>query len=249
MKRLLILLTVCGVLAACKREGLQQYTEKSRIYLSLDTGFYRPFPTASAGNLRIDYSAQNSSKKTDTLTLNFQTSGLASNVDRSFILEHSGNAQEGVDFDVLNKNIIVPARTFISRIKVVIRRSANMAKKEVSLVYQLKANDNFELGPDRDTLNFGRNLAIMKMTAIKIFAKDIVVKPDNWDSFIAKYFGVYSEVKYRFVIDVLNKTSFPSNTQDATMKSNLTKLKTALTKYNAANTQKLQDENGILISF
>lgn len=253
MKRLLIILIVCGIFAACKKEDLQQYTEKSRIYLNLTRAFYAPFSKSSARNLSIDYAPQNSNKKTDTLNVTVQASGPATTTDRAFILERSamgGDAREGVDFDILDKNFVVPAGMFNANIRVVIRRTPIMAKQAVSFAYELKANDNFQLGPDRDTLNFTFNSAVMKITMLKFTAIDVVVKPDNWDSFIAKYFGVYSERKFRFIIDVLNKVSFPSNTTVGTMNSNLRNLRTALTKYNAEHPgAPLKDENDILISF
>lgn len=253
MKRLLIAMAVCLFFAACKKQELQQYTEKPRVYLSLAKNtFYTPFPTSTAGNLRIDYAPQNSSKKTDTLKLKVQVSGSAFSADRSFILERTagiGNAKEGIDYDVLDKGFLLPAGMYSTIVRIVIRRNANMAKQAVSFVYNLKANDNFELGPDRDTLSFSSNAGVMNMTKLRVTATDVVVKPDNWDSFISKYFGVYSEVKFRFIIDVLAKTSFPSNTSATVMNRNKTSLFNALTAYNATHPEKLKDENGIEISF
>lgn len=254
MKKLLIILIIGGIFAGCKKQDLQQYTEKSRIYLRLEkVPFYGPFPTATAGNLRIDYFPQNSSKKTDTMTLFFQVSGLASNAARSFVFERSevpGNAIEGVDYDLLNKKFVIPAGAYKDSVRVVIRRSANMLKKEVSFAYNLKMNENFELGPNADTSRFFSNTGVMSMVAINFIARDIAIKPDNWDSFIATYFGVYSEVKYRFIVETLAKISFPTgSTSVSTMNSNKTKLKTALTKYNTTHPEKLKDENGIEISF
>lgn len=253
MKRLLIILMVCGIFAACKREDLQQYTEKPRVYLRLEKqAFYAPFPTAKAGNLRIDYLPQTSNKKTDTLNLTFQVSGPASDNPRPFVFERTtmtGNAIEGVDYDLLDKDFVIPAGKFGASFRLVIRRNTNMTTKEVTFAYNLKANEAFELGPKADTARFSGNASVMKMNAINFIVRDIAIKPDNWDSFIVTYFGLYSEVKYRFIIDTLKLISFPSTTSAATMRSNLTKLKTALTKYNNTHPEKLKDENGIEISF
>lgn len=253
MKKILIILTVCLIFAACKREDLQQYTEKPRVYLSLSkSAFYTPFPTSTAGSVRIDYAPQNSSKKIDTLKLNVQVSGQASNTDRAFVLERStdaGNAKEGVDYDVLDQKFVMPAGLYNTIVRVVVRRNANMAKQAAVFSYNLKANDNFELGPVSDTTRFFSNSGIINITKIKVIASDVLVKPSNWDSFIANYFGVYSEVKFRFIVDVLAKISFPGNTSNGVMNNNKTKLKNALTTYNASHPEKLKDENGIEISF
>ncbi|WP_316751489.1 DUF4843 domain-containing protein [Pedobacter gandavensis] len=253
MKKLLILLIICGIFVACKKQELQQYSEKPRIYLRLEKiPFYGPFPTATAGNLRVDYLPQNSSKKTDTLALTLQASGTASSSPRSFILERSGNpgnAIEGVDFDFLDKDFVIPAGQYKTSIRVVIRRSLNMTQKEVSFAYNLKENEHFELGPKADSTRFFSDSGVMSLVAINFIARDIAIKPANWDTFIATFFGAYSEVKYRFIIDVLAKISFPSDTQVSLMNGNRTKLRTALTKYNATHPEKLKDENGIDISF
>ncbi|WP_316822402.1 DUF4843 domain-containing protein [Pedobacter gandavensis] len=253
MKKLLFILIVCGLFAACKKEQLQQYTEKPRIYLRLEKqAFYSLFPLASPGNLRVDYLPQNSSKKTDTLALTFQVSGPASSSPRPFSFERTenvGNGVEGVDFEWLDKDPVIPAGEYKKSLRLVIKRSLNMTKREVSFSYLLKSNEHFELGPKADTTSFSSNQSVMSLLAINFLAKDIAIKESNWDTFIAPYFGPYTEVRYRFIIDVLAKTSFPSNLQPSVMSSNRSKLRTALNKYNAAHPEKLKDENGNLITF
>nr|WP_121269245.1 DUF4843 domain-containing protein [Pedobacter schmidteae] len=254
MKRLLIILIASSIFAACTKESLQQYSEKPRVYLSLrKDSLYSKFPLSTAGNIQIDYAPQKSAKQKDTLKLNIQVSGVAENADRVFVFERNtaaGTAVEGTDFDLLDKNFIIPAGKFNNSIRVVIYRSLNMAKVPVSFGYVLRANENFELGPDRDTTRFSSNSGIMNMIALKVTARDVLTKPANWDSFIANYFGVYSQVKHRFVIDVLPAPlSLPSTTSVSRMNTNRNNLRTALTKYNATHPEKLKDENGIEISF
>lgn len=253
MKRLLIILSVCLIFAACQKQDLQQYTEKPRVYLSLSKStFYAPFPNSIATNVRIDYAPQKSSKVTDTLKLNVQISGPAATVDRTFALERNGNegnAVEGVDYDVLDKGFLIPAGLYSTIVRVVIRRNANMAKQAVNFSYALKENENFELGPQSDTARFSSNSGIVSITRLKVTATDVLNKPDNWDSFIFKYFGVYSNVKHRFIVDVLAKVSFPSTTSAGVMNRNKTTLTNALKQYNETHPEKLKDENGTEISF
>lgn len=253
MKRLLIIISVCLIFAACKKQELQPYSEKPRVYLRLlKSEFYAPFPNSTAGNVRIDYAPQNSSKKTDTLKFNVQVSGATSAIDRAFAMERTadaGNAKEGVDYDVLDKDFVIPAGQFNSIVRVVIRRNPNMAKQAVNFSYNLRENVNFELGPQNDTTRFFSNRGVISITKLKVTATDVLNKPDNWDSYIATYFGVYSEVKYRFIVDVLAKVSFPNNTGVGTMNRNKSTLAKALVTYNSTHPEKLKDENGIEISF
>jgi len=253
MKRVLMIIGAVLLYAACKKENIVKYTEKSRIYFSLrKDSLYSKFPLSTAGNIQIDYAPQNSVKKRDTLRLSFQTSGVVSTADRAFVLERNtaaGTGKEGSDFEFVDKQFVIPAGKLSTIVRLAVLRSPDMAKQPVSFGFRLKANDNFELGPDRDTTNFSSNSAIMNMTAVKITAKDVVVKPANWDSFLQTYFGVYSEVKYRFIIDVLALTSIPSTTTASRMNTYRTNLRNALTKYNNEHPEKLKDENGIEISF
>ncbi|WP_316794672.1 DUF4843 domain-containing protein [Pedobacter frigoris] len=254
MKRLLIIFIGCLMFAACKKESLQQYTEKSRVYLSLRRdSLYSKFPLSTAGNLIIDYAPQKSTKQKDTLRLRIQISGSAANSDRAFVFERNasiGTAKEGTDFDLLDKSFLMPAGKFNTIVRVVVYRNPNMAKQPVTFAYNVKANENFELGPDRDTIGFTNNSAVMNMVALRVTAKDILVKPDNWESYIKTYFGVYSEVKHRFVIDITGLVNFPAATYPVgRMNTFRNTLRTALTKYNTEHPEKLKDENGIEISF
>lgn len=70
-----------------------------------------------------------------------------------------------------------------------------------SIQFRLKENNDVKVGTaDR--------------TALRVSLKNSLSKPDNWDEAplyyhtLARYFGTYSEAKYRFIIEVLGKSYF-----------------------------------------
>lgn len=66
------------------------------------------------------------------------------------------------------------------------------------------------------------------------------------------YFGVYSQVKYRFIIDTLGIWDFPDSGENAIPRAQMyfyqDKMKSALAKWTQENGP-MRDENGNVISF
>lgn len=243
----LVMLAVFG-LFSCKQEDLMTYTEQARVYFNLNRdGLNTPRPGSYANNILVDFAPKNSKITTDTLNVGIRVSGSTSDVERLFSWkrnESASDAMEGVDYKILNEKLAIAAGKSDTTIKIVVLRNAGLKKAIHTVVYDLLENENFALGPLADTTV----APFRKVVSLKIRAKDMLIKPANWDSFISTYFGVYSEVKYRFVIDVLAKMDFPSNSSASSMRNNRTKLQNELTKYNNTNPP-LKDENDNLVTF
>lgn len=248
MKKIGIVVLAAIGLFSCKQEDLMTYSEQPRVYFNLDRDLLNsPRVGSYANNILVDFAPKKSTIKTDTLKVGIRISGPIAAQDRLFSWkknESSSDAVEGTDYKILNEQLTIPAGKSDTTIGIVVMRSEGLKKAMRSVVYDLVANDNFVLGPLADTLS-GR---YRRVVSLKIRSKDLVFKPANWDSFIATYFGPYSEVKYRFVIDVLAKMDFPSTTSASTMRNNKTKLVNELAKYNTNNAP-LKDENGNLVVF
>lgn len=99
--------------------------------------------------------------------------------------------------------------------------------------------------------NFGGNLGKNKLKYIITF-NDRLSIPKNWGS-IQTYFGAPSLVKYKFMIDVLGISEFPTSGDNKYDPGEFIffkdKLKTALVKYNKEHKDPLKDENENLVSF
>lgn len=254
MKKILTILICCGGFVACKKEELKTYTEKARIYLDLSKAtIYTPRPGSTAGNIVVNFGTKLGSVVTDTITLRLTVTGHASDKERTFTFSRNqaaGDAKEGTDFEILNKTFVIAAGKYDSTIKVVLKRTLEMRLHDAVFGYGLKANDNFELGLENDTLAFVTSTSQnIRLSGLKFTVRDVVTKPANWDSFIKTYFGTYSDVKYRFVIDVLKVFQIASSTSKRTMDTHKSKLVAALNTYNATHPEPLKDENGQLVTF
>lgn len=249
MKKFGLYIVLALSMSSCKQEELLSYDEKPRVYFNLNRNeLQTPRPGSFATNILVDFAPKHSDVVTDTLLIRVQTSGPIASVERPFdfkILSGQSDAVEGLDYKILNESYLMPAGKNDTIVRLVMLRNDGLKKEQVQASFRLTANEHFELGPIADTtLNPSR-----RVQEFKVRARDIVVKPANWESFIQSYFGTYSEVRYRFVIDVLGKIDFPSNTSESTMRTNKTKLVNALKTYNATNDKPLTDEFGQLITF
>ena len=249
MKKFGLYIALALSMSSCKQEELLSYDEKPRVYLNLHRDeLVTPRPGSFATNILVNFAPKHSAVVTDTLLIRVQTSGPLASVERPFdfeVLPGQSDAVEGVDYKILNEKYLMPAGKNDTIVRLVMLRNDALKKKQVEASFRLTANEHFELGPIADTtLNPNR-----RVQEFKVRVRDIVLKPANWESFIQSYFGTYSEVRYRFVIDVLGKVEFPSTTSASTMRANKTKLVNALKTYTAANEKPLTDEFGQLITF
>lgn len=255
MKKLLTIIIFSFIAFSCKKDELVKYSENPIIYLNLNkVQFYGPRPGSFAGKLMVNVGYRPGNIVTDTIRMPVYTSGLAASENRPYIfsrITEAGQAVENTDFEFLNQQFLIAAGRYDSIITIVAFRTPALMGKSTGFGYTLQANENFDLGIQADTASFASNSATntMRQSGLRIVIADIVEKPANWDTFIANYFGVYSEVKYRFIIDALKVSLFPNNTSGGTMRSNRTKLRTALTTYNATHPEPLKDENGQLVTF
>ena len=249
MKNMGLLLSSILLLFACKEQDLVGYTEQPRIYFNLlRTELYDTHPGSTAKNIFIDFAPKKSTVTNDELLLRVQVSGPASEEDRPFALTKvsaSNNAEEGVDYQIENEKLFIPAGKFDTLVRVIVLRNDKMKSENRSFTFQLAENEYFALGPKADTTTY----AYKRVTDIKVNAKDIVVKPGNWDSFLQQYFGTYSQVKHRFIVDVIGTITISSSSSSTVMNRHKNNLVNALNTYNASHPQPLTDENNNPVVF
>lgn len=185
----------------------------------------------------------------DTLRIKVKTMGLPADRDRIVrgeTITEGTTAVEGTHFKFIDG--MVRAGQTEGTLNVLLLRTPDIKGKTVSLNLKIAETADFKPGVVEDnffTLSWSDNL----------------VKPSNWDAFIglSTYFGAYSNVKYRFIIDVLGVATFPLQQSarvplqpgeySASMMLDLKfRLKAALASYNAANPA-LTDENGAAVTF
>ena len=196
-------------------------------------------------------------KDMDSMIFNARLSGKVVDYDRPFTLEAVDGDINKVEY-VLG-NYMIPAGKYIAQFPIYFKKPANFTgfkDKEGKIVFKMKANNEFLEGAEEHN-------------SITIILKNTVGKPDNWDAEVNSYyraltyyFGVYSDVKYSYIINVTGKsnfriyytTSLPAGTPNNVITSSQAQYmnrqcRAALAKYNETNTVPLKDEFGNLVEF
>lgn len=133
--------------------------------------------------------------------------------------------------------IRVPANAYSVPFNVVLKRTTDLTSKNVRLRIRITDSGDFKAG-------------VVEQNGFTMKWNDMLSKPRNWDE-LTEFFGAFSLVKFRFIIDTLAIGEFDTNTMTWGQLNNYRiVMKNALTAYNEAHPgNPLKDENGQLISF
>ncbi|WP_207534533.1 DUF4843 domain-containing protein [Desertivirga arenae] len=245
--KLNILVTIVSVisLCACNKE-VMTYENDPRVYF-----FERANDLVKTRLTFKSYSflLLPSTVLQDTLKIKIKTMGLPATRDRIVrgeAISEGTTAVEGTHYRFIDG--FVRAGQTEGTLNVLLLRTADIKSKTASLNLRIAETADFKPGVVED--NF-----------FTVSWSDNLVKPSNWDAFIglSTYFGAYSNVKYRFIIDVLGVANFPlqqsarvplqpGEYSGAMMLDLKFRLKAALASYNATNPP-LTDENGTAVTF
>jgi hypothetical protein len=256
MKKIwLIIASFIGVVVvtSCSVDEIEKYSDIVRVQFGASTtvGYLADLSLADTiTNYTFTYSPSSITK--DTVYFNVYVSGGPVSFDRYYKLtqlhvEGGTNAVEGVHFLSLNQSQSplqkISAGKVYSRCGIVVLRDASLQQSDVILHFALEESNGLELGNP-------------KYLWRKLTISDQLVKPIGWNSTMTNYFfGDYSKVKHRFMIDV---TGFRWDNDYFTMIlkdfSEVTYwkdfCKNELLKYNNNHPENpLKDENGNLVQF
>jgi len=138
----------------------------------------------------------------------------------------------------LSTQITIPANAYSAPFPITLIRTADLEERTVRLLVRVRENEDFGVG-------------VLEQRQLLLQWNDILSMPPNWDVRYREFFGEWSAVKHRFMID----NGFPGLIEaDALLWAQLMNFqilfRTALDAYNAVNPgNPLRDENGILITF
>lgn len=144
-----------------------------------------------------------SARKQDTLYLRVNTSGFVVHRDRKVnlsqvVLDSVDNAKPGIHYvpfetDEINGDYVVPADSVTALIPIVLLRDTALVREQVVLAVRLGESSDFQLGVRQEIERI-------------ILISDYLTKPRGWNSDIERnYFGIYSQVKHRFMIQMSGK--------------------------------------------
>ncbi|HEY8388635.1 MAG TPA: DUF4843 domain-containing protein [Parasegetibacter sp.] len=187
MRKLTNLILICWIacaLSSCEKAQIESYQNDPRIHIMSGSG-------GRITAVQYSFAIRNSSVIKDTVWVPVRIMGLADAKPRKInfqVVSSETTAQEGKHFSLTDYTM--PAGEYKTNLAIVIFRTPDLQDTEVKLQMKLLPSEDFEVG-------VGTNLDY------SLTINDILSKPDNWDGTLQSRFGVFSKVKFRFMIDVL----------------------------------------------
>jgi hypothetical protein len=231
------------LVTACKKSGLTSYTQPDMIYV------YKDFYNTNKDSVTYSFAIKLNSVMTDTVKVPLRIMGNARDKDRTVAIQTVADSTTATSQQYTILPTIVKAGSFTTDIQVLVNRTPEMKTKEVRILLGIAASDDFLPGIPNTTAApsraGGATLYLVKIN-------DFLTKPSAWETVLSTYFGAYSQVKYKFIIDVTGRTEFPISGQDMVSPSQFLFYKKlcreALETYNTNNSP-LLDEAGMVVTF
>lgn len=226
---ILILSGMIGLILSCKKSELQKYTAGDGIY------FY------SIDSVNYSFANQVGNIDRDTILVAMRILGEVKDYDRPLQLKAVTGTTAQANTHYILPVVAIKANTNTIAYPVIVLNTPDLKTNTVRLELQVSENTDFAQGAG--IISNGTNFNIFKINF-----NNRLIKPSYWSS-IQGYFGEYSDVKYKFMIDTLGFSDFSSATitfsEYYALKATMT---TALQKYVATNGP-LVDESGKTVSF
>lgn len=249
MKNIYMFLLLIMTMAGCKKNDLQ-YFEQELPFLNIWLGTRGSVLDSIAHNFA--YSSGNK----DSILFYYRIAGYPAAQDRIFELSTSDNDAKLLNFSFGTYK--VPAGKSEGSFVFYVDKPADknlFLNRDLKVTFQIKPTTVFQP-------------AVREQSALRITFKNAVSKPDNWENAALPYlplrnfFGVYSNEKYKFVIQVTGMSNFAvyrtvavnpeleANTiTEVHARALQGQCKIALEKYKTDNGKDLLDENNIPIVF
>ncbi|OQP52966.1 hypothetical protein A4D02_21415 [Niastella koreensis] len=231
-------------LIACKKSELTSYTQPDMIY------FYKDYYNTDRDSIVYSFAIKPDALTVDTVKIPLRIMGVAVSRDRSVNIQIVADSSTALAEQYTVLPVIVKAGAYTANVPLLVKRAPALKTSDVRVLLEIGNSDDFLPGVYNSTASASRGGGSVRFP---VRINDFLTKPSNWDSFIAAYFGTYSQVKYKLVIDVLGRTQFLISGDDAVTTSQMTYFKIKCRNYladlNTASGTKLKDETGTEITF
>jgi len=239
MKHLLytLLTAVCAVTAldSCSTDEIDTFNGGAQVF------FERIAGSGTADSITYSFAVQPAELMNDIVEIPIVVTGQAVDYDRKVNIEIDPSlttATEGREYTI--QPVVIPAGAFKTALRVEVNRTADIAEKEQYITFRILPSEGLDTDVNPTWIDY------------KLKINDILTRPARWIYECQPYFGVYSRVKYRFIIDTLGIWDFPDSGENAIPKAQMffykDKMKSALARWTQENGPML-DENGNVISF
>lgn len=244
---------VTATIASCKKDQYYLFNDAARIQFGPATDLiYNPAYNLADTLKPITFFYDEPSVTEDTVFFDVYAIGRVANADRSFTLEqvplsNTLNAIPGTHYVAFNdprvsKHYVIKAGTSHAKVPVIILRDPGLKNSTPVLKFNVVADDNFQVG---EIKNLWR----------KVVMTDRLSQPAAWNPTITFYYGKYSTVKHKFMIDTTgdkwDQNFFVYVMTDFSMVQYYQAVfQTAVVDYNKAHPgAPMRDENGDLVAF
>lgn len=241
--RYIILVALVCFLFACKKENVPFYSEKDGI------AFYTSNAVGS-DSTAYSFALNSTPKVRDTVYFDMRVVGKKADYARAITVVPGEGTTATLGTDFLLPEVKLPAGQLELKYPIILLKTAAMATQSYTIMADVAVSNDFILGAVGELPRSSSTVltTTVNRRRVKVSVTDRLIQPIYWTS-VQTYFGVYSNVKLRFMIEVLGITDFSSNAIGANGRLNYPlKLRQALLVYESANGP-LLDENGVRVTF
>lgn len=232
MKLMILLLAVIGMFTACENDKFY-FQDDARVRIE------GPYEWAvGTDSLTFSFAVYPSQVQEQDMEMKLYVMGEAAATDRTAKLAIDRTLTTANDDQyVFPETVTIPAGKLEAPFIVTLKR-ADLTSGTVSLYFRVVETNDFKVG-------------VIEQNHFCIKWNDTLSKPKNWDTELLEFFGEYSLVKYRFIIDTIGFGEFSATSMSWSELTNYKIImKTALDEYNDAHPgEPLKDENGLLVTF
>lgn len=232
LKSIILLLAVIGMFTACENDKFY-YQDEARVRIE------GPYEWAvGTDSLTFSFATYPSQVITQDMEMKVIVMGEAISTERTAKIEiDASKTTASASQYAFPETVTIPAGKLEASFIVTLRRTEDLTTNKVSLYLKVAENSDFKIG-------------VVEQNHFCINWNDILGKPKNWDTELAEFFGDYSLVKYRFIIDTIGFGEFGGSMSWSEMMNYKIIMTSALDEYNAAHPDApLTDEYGQLVTF
>lgn len=165
-------------------------------------------------SMEVTFASVASNQTTTTINVPVYVLGNLSNEDRTFKVRISeGTATEGVDYEPLQEEYILPAGKASTSLPLVLKRTEKLKSEKLDLTVELVKNENFELLLPYKINDDGKTE--ITTTHIKVVFSEIYTEPRQYTLFGTSKFGPFTVKKFEFINSVMHWS--PSDWNDGTV--------------------------------
>ncbi|SHE64721.1 DUF4843 domain-containing protein [Pedobacter caeni] len=251
---LLLSALIAALISSCKTDELK-YEDEPGIYIDKEKFI------GIRDSATFSFAEKTSTLLLDTIYIPVKISGRASAKDRPVPLKTDPlltTASAGIHYEIPETKIM--ANQITARVPVIVKRAADLKTKQLRIYLKMETNAEFPflIGNTKTNSTFSGEPSSIYTSGYLIKLNDQLLKPDTWDvsgSWFRFFFGTYSAVKYKFIMDVTGRMVWGPGARfgadsptSAQMYAYYAKLQNAMYEYEKANGPMI-DETGNQVTF